>query len=345
MEKRKAVIVGCGGITRAWMGAIKEFADVEIVGLCDLDPERIAAFEERWEVAPRASGDDLERVVRESGADTVFDCTVPAAHPAVTTTALGLGCDVLGEKPMAPTLDEAVSMVAAAQRAGKTYAVIQNRRYLPSIRRFRTALGSAGLGSLTTLDADFYIGAHFGGFRAQMDHVLLLDMAIHTFDQARYISGADAEYVYAADWNPPGSWYRHGANAVAFFEMSGGLRFTYRGSWCAEGLNTSWEGQWRATCETGSLLWDGDSGLRGEREAGGDALIHDVSAVDLPPEEPLEASHHAGVIRDFLDALHAGTKPMTDCTDNIKSIAMVHAAVESAETGARVRVPDGRPHR
>ena len=79
MSKRRAVFAGCGGITAAWMSAVEKFDDVEVVGLCDLDSDRIAAFEERWKVTPRAKGDDLERVIRESGADTVFDCTVPAA--------------------------------------------------------------------------------------------------------------------------------------------------------------------------------------------------------------------------------------------------------------------------
>ena len=59
------------------------------------------------------------------------------------------------------------------------------------------------LGPLTTLHSDFYIGAHFGGFREQMRHVLLLDMAIHTFDAARLLSGADPVAVYCQEWNPP----------------------------------------------------------------------------------------------------------------------------------------------
>lgn len=338
MQQRKVVFAGCGGISGAWMNAVKEFDDVRIVGLVDLDPQRVSAFAQKWQVKPVAAGADLEKVIRDSGADTVFDCTVPAAHPVVTRTALSCGCDVLGEKPMAPSLEEAVSMVDAAKKTGRTFAVIQNRRYLPSIRRYRRAIAEAGVGELTTLDADFYLGAHFGGFRAEMDHVLLLDMAIHTFDQARYICGADAEYVYATDWNPSGSWYRHGANAVAAFEMTRDVRFTYRGSWCAEGLNTSWEGAWRATCRTGSLTWDGAGNVRGEREAGGGNLVHSFASLDIPDEEPLQWSGHAGVIREFLDSLHAGRKPMTDGTDNIKSIAMVLAAVESAETGRRVKV-------
>lgn len=338
MEKRRAVLVGCGGIAGAWMNAMKGFDDVEIAGLCDLNLEQIGSFAEKWEVRPAATGAELEAVIRDSGADTVFDCTVPAAHRTVTETALRAGCDVLGEKPMANTLDEARSMVATARDTGKTYAVIQNRRYLPSIRRYRDAIRAADLGPLTTLNVDFYIGAHFGGFRAEMDHVLLVDMAIHTFDQARYLSGADAEYVYAADWNPSGSWFANGASAVAFFEMTGGVRCTYRGSWCSEGLNTSWEGQWRTVCERGSLAWDGGPGVTGEREAGGEGLIRNFEPLAVADETPLPWTGHAGVIRDFLDALHAGTKPMTDCTDNIKSVAMVFAAVESAETGARVKV-------
>jgi predicted dehydrogenase len=78
--------------------------------------------------------------------------------------------------------------------------------------------------------------------------------------------------------------------------------------------------------------------VSGEREAGGEGLIHDFAPVDIPDESPLEWTGHAGVIREFLDSLREGRKPMTDCTDNIKSIAMVLAAVESAETGRRVKV-------
>jgi len=47
------------------------------------------------------------------------------------------------------------------------------------------------------------------------------------------------------------------ASATALFELSGGLRFTYRGSWCAEGRPTSWEAEWRAVGPHGSATWDG----------------------------------------------------------------------------------------
>lgn len=335
---RKVVFAGCGGITGAWMKAIGGFDDVEVVGLCDLDSSRIEEFAETHTISNAVKGTDLRKVIEDSGADTVFDCTVPAAHKQVTLTALSAGCDVLGEKPMAESLDDAREMVAKAGETGKTYAVIQNRRYNPEILRYKKALAGDGLGAVTGLHADFFIGAHFSGFRVEMDHVLLLDMAIHSFDEARFLSGTDPIAVTAFDWNPKGSWYRHGANAVAIFEMTDGVVFTYRGSWCAEGQNTSWECAWRTTGETGTVSWDGHSTVTGQVVSEDDNFMRETEDQKIAPVEELEHKGHAGVIREFLDSLNSGTKPQTDCTDNIKSIAMVLGAIESAELGRRVEI-------
>jgi predicted dehydrogenase len=334
----RVVLAGCGNITRAWLGAIADFDDVQIVGLVDLRPEAIARVKEAYDLEPLAEGAELLPVIEATGAEIVFDCTLPSAHAAITLTALEQGCHVLGEKPMAATMDEARRMVARAAEAGRTYAVIQNRRYMPEIVAFRDALRDGHVGSLTTLNADFYIGAHFGGFRDSMEHVLLLDMAIHSFDQARFISGCDPVSVYCHEWNPPGSWYRHGASAVAVFQMTGGVVFTYRGSWCAEGLNTSWECQWRAVGEEGTLTWDGAESFAGQRITGSEGFRRPLEDIAIPGPQPMTHTRHAGVIRDFLDSLESGRKPLTDCGDNIRSLAMVHAAIESARSGRVVPV-------
>ncbi len=179
--------------------------------------------------------------------------------------ALEQGCHVLGEKPLADSMDKARKMVEASERAGRIYAVIQNRRYDPNIRRLRRFLKAGEIGPITTVNSDFYIGAHFGGFRDHMAHVLLLDMAIHTFDAARLLTGADPLSVYCLEWNPAGSWYDRDASAVAMFEMTGGTVYTYRGSWCAEGLPTSWESEWRIIGARGTAQWDGRDGIAAQR--------------------------------------------------------------------------------
>lgn len=270
--------------------------------------------------------------------DAVFDVTVPEAHCGVVLESMKQGCHVLGEKPMADTMDNARRMVAASKKAGKLYAVIQNRRYMPTIEAYRKYIAGGKLGPLTTLDVDFYVGAHFGGFRAQMKHVLLLDMAIHTIDAIRFISGTEPRSVIAADWNPAGSWYRHGASAGALFEMSDGVVANYRGSWCSEGMHTSWEGSWRAVCRNGTATWDGGNGYAARKAVRGKGLVWQDTETALPVVRPMKAQGHEALIREFVYCLRSGKTPQTICTDNIKSLAMVHAAIESAETGRRVKI-------
>ncbi len=334
----KVVLAGCGGISRAWLSYAATHPELEFVGMVDLFPETARQRQAEFNLHQAAIGENLEEMLAATKPDIVFDCTIPEAHTQVTLTALAHGCHVLGEKPMATSLTEAARMIAAAQAADRTYAVIQNRRYLDGIVRYRDAVRSPALGGLTTLNADFYIGAHFGGFRDEMEHVLLIDMAIHSFDQARFISGADPVSVYCHEWNPAGSWYRHGASAMVIYEMTNGVVFNYRGSWCSEGMHTAWACGWRAVGQRGTVLWDGEDDIRGEVVIGEEGFFRPKTSLSLAERAPLAHTNHAGVIQEFIDCLKTGRAPQTVCTDNIKSLAMVYAAIESAESGRKVAV-------
>lgn len=339
MENLRAVLVGCGGISTIWLDAAKGIPNLELVGLVDIQESAAWQRAAEYELHRALVGTDLNTVLEQTAPDAVFNCTIPEAHLPVTLAAFSHGCHVLSEKPMADTMEHARQIAAAAQQAGKICAVIQNRRYSSQIRRLKHFLKSGKLGPITTVNTDFYIGAHFGGFRDRMKHVLLLDMAIHTFDAARLITGADPVSVYCKEWNPSGSWYDHDASAVAIFEMTGGIVYTYRGSWCAEGLNTSWEGDWRVIGEQGSVTWDGGDTFQAQAiaETGGFRSTYDD--IEIPPHESTDkVGGHAGLMREFVRCVQTGTMPETSCTDNIKSLAMVFGAIESARLGRVVDV-------
>jgi predicted dehydrogenase len=342
-EKARLVLVGCGGISDLWFRAVQSRTDCEWAGLVDLDEAAAVRRREEFGTPVTKVGTKAEAMFAELQPDIVFDCTVPVARAQVVEAALRHGSHVLSEKPMANSLEEARRLLRLAREAGRTFAIMQNRRYAASIRALREFLAGGELGGLTTLNSDFYVGAHFGGFRVEMKHVLLLDMAIHSFDQARFLSGADPVSVYCHEWNPAGSWYAHGASAVAIFEMSNGLVCTYRGSWCAEGQRTTWECDWHAVGTRGYALWDGGDKLRAERPGPRDAtnadeFIHVTTPLAIPAVNWPGPDGHAGCIHHFLDCVRAGRVPETDCSDNIKSLAMVFGAIESAETGKRVAI-------
>ena len=340
---KRAVLVGCGAMAKGWLKALAEapalLGRVEVVGLVDVNGAAADALRDEFSLGGAQTGSDLETMLAATKPDLLFDVVVPSARRDVVLAGLRHGCHVLTEKPMAASLSEAEEIVAAAKAAGCVHAVVQNRRFIDGVRRIRPFIASGAVGELTGLHADFFIGAHFGGFREHMQNVLLLDMAIHTLDAARFMAGADPVAVYCHETNPRGSWYQHGAAANAIFEFSNDIVFTYRGSWAAEGATTSWESAWRIIGTKGTLLWDGADSFEAHRVAGGEGFLRPLEAAVVPPVSGESQTHgHASVIADFLDAIESGRAPETAGSDNIKSLAMVFGAIDSARTRQRVPI-------
>jgi len=336
----RASLIGCGAMSRAWLEAARKIDGLAIVGLADLDEARAEKRAAEFGLPDAILAADVETLLARTKPDILFDIVVPAARHAIVAAGLGAGCHVLSEKPMAETLDEARDLVARARAAGRLHAVVQNRRYLESVRRIARALSSGAIGAITSIHADFFLAPHFGGFREEMDHVLLLDMAIHSFDAMRCMTGLAAEGVYCREWDPRGSWYRQGSSAVALFDLADGAVFTYRGSWCAEGLGTSWECAWRFVGVNGSLVWDGRDDIRIEVAGGArSGLFVDAMKVAVPALAAADRiGGHLGVLQDFIGAVRAGTEPETVGRDNIRSLAMALGAIQSAGQGRRVEI-------
>lgn len=334
------VLVGCGAMSKHWLDAVRQIDGLAIVGLVDLDAERAKARAREYELTGAVIGTSLDAVLDQTRPDAVFDVVVPASRRDVALSAFAHNCHLLTEKPLADSPENARAIVEAARRAGRVHAVVQNRRYVTNVRRIRRFVDSGAIGAATSIHADFFVAPHFGGFREEMAHVLLLDMAIHTFDAARYMVGGEPAGVYCQEWEPASSWYRQGSSANAVFEFADGKVFTYAGSWCAAGFRTSWEGSWRIVAERGSLLWDGFDGLKAEAVvAGRDGLFDKTQPIEVPPLDAADrVDGHLGIIRDFMRAIETGTEPETRGADNIKSLAMVFGAIESAETGRRVAI-------
>ncbi|MDI9258971.1 Gfo/Idh/MocA family protein [Alicyclobacillus sendaiensis] len=336
-------IVGCGQMANTWVTCLQREPDVEIVALADLDLARAREMGVRHglEVPLFAAVEDL---LDEARPNLVVDTAIPEARREICVAALERGCDVMAEKPFAPTRADAEAILDAVARSGRRYLVMQNRRYEPHLRAIRRAIEQGLIGRVEQIHADFFIGAHFGGFREHMEHPLILDMAIHTFDQARFLlGGARAETALCLAYNPASSWYHGYASAVCAFEMEDGAVFSYRGSWSAEGFRTSWESTWRIVGSQGTVVWDGSTGPEADvvvEEAEGFLRPSRRVRIDV---EPMDEQGHAACLREMLEALRTGRPAETESTDNVESARMMYAAIESAAIRAAVHVADGSP--
>jgi predicted dehydrogenase len=331
----RVVLVGAGGMGKQWLRTLTASPDVELVGLVDLNLEGASAALEDVGITGIPVARSLTEIAAATGAQAVVNVTIPVAHHPVNVEALFAGLPVLCEKPVAPTVSQALSLVAAAEASGRLLMISQSRRYyraLAALKRQVSELGDVGV--VTT---NFFKAPHFGGFREEMDHVLLVDMAIHAFDASRYLLDADPVSVYCEEFNPSWSWYAGNAAATAVFEFAGGARYIYTGSWCSDGQETSWNGDWRVSAARGTATWDGAGAPLVQFAPDAASGSGDPTPVDLGPEVPEEI---AGSLAEFVSALRTGDIPSGEVHSNVLSLAMVEAAVRSAETGQRVRIAD-----
>ncbi len=327
----RVVQVGAGGMGRHWLELLVRTAEVEVVGIVDLDVERATDVGAELGLSAVSVGRSLTDIAGRSAAQAVVNVTVPAAHVPVTLEALALGLPVLCEKPLAPTVAEALVLAAASEASDRLLMTSQSRRYSRPLEQVRAALTE--IGDIGVVACDFFRAPRFGGFREEMAHPLLLDMAIHPFDLARLLLGSEPVSVTCESFNPSWSWFDGDAAAVATFEFADGARFSWTGSWCSPGFETSWEGSWRFSGRRGTLLWDGET--HPSVDAG-------TASADVIPGSPDQESPTGAVegieaaLHEFLDAVRTGSTPSGEVHSNVRSLAMVEAAVESATLRRRI---------
>lgn len=337
MKQFIIAIAGCGSMSSAWAEYALNREDCTIGAIVDINIANANAMKIKYSLdCPTYT--DLQKAIIENNINLVMDITVPQAHFEVLKTAMANGCDCLGEKPMSDDINNAREMCRLTNAAGKTYAVMQNRRFIKNIRAYKELLQPEILGNIGIINAEFYIGAHFGGFREIMDSPLILDMAIHTFDQARFLAGGNPVSVYCHEFNPSWSWYKGNVAATCIFEFDNSAVFTYTGAWCSEGCMTTWESNWRTIGSNGSAIWHGD-------EIYAEVLKLDVKSdffnetIRVEPKYLWQGNEgHNGCFDEMFSSLIEQRAPLTVCTDNIKSVEMVFAAIESAKQGKKILI-------
>jgi predicted dehydrogenase len=336
----RVAVAGLGAVSTVWLKAFETREDVEVVALVDPATSQAEAQRAAFGLdCPVLS--DLATAIAAERADLVVNLTPPALHRAIAETAIAAGCDVVIEKPLTEDLAEAVALVRSAKSAGRTIAVMQNRRSHPAVRAMRAGVAAGAIGTVVDISSDMFLWHLYPNtFVAEIDSPLLRDMAIHPFDAARAITGADAITVQALEWNSPTSWMSGAAAATAAFELSNGSVFSYRGSWVAEGAETSYDGMWRVCGTQGTFVWDGANELRLETVARSDPYEtapldrKDIAVTSVDP------SGHTMGLAAILDSFQAGETPETVAHDNLLSLAMVDAAVRSSRERRTVVVAD-----
>lgn len=187
----RAGVVGLGMMGRNHVRVWDESVDgVELVAVADPDPAAVA----RATSGRRARGfEDAERMLAEEELDLVSIVAPTSLHLPVTLSALRAGANVLVEKPIAATREEATEMIEAAEAAGRMLTVGHIERFNPAIRELRRRLAGGELGRIFQVKA-----TRLGPFPARIRDVgVVVDLAPHDLDVMRYLVDSDPIRLYA----------------------------------------------------------------------------------------------------------------------------------------------------
>lgn len=354
-------IAGCGAISRNHLEAFRAVDDVEIVGVCDIDPDRARETAAAWGT-PAAVGTVQELLGLDL--DILSVCTPHPTHEDVVLQAAAAGVHVLCEKPIAIEIESAERMVKACDDAQVKLGVLFQRRFWPAAQRIRAAIDDGTLGRpimgqcsvMLYREPEYYSRDAWRGTWANDGGGVLMTQAIHYIDLLQWFMGDVAE-VYGKI-----ATYKHGGHievedsATAIITFTSGAMATLEAS---TAVSPSLGVQIRITGESGA------SASLTEFPEGSDARVDlwavsgTISTEPAYPEGvegnvPLAAingqliPHHTAQARDFVRAIRGGGEPAITGRDATKALRILLAVYESSRTGKPVpftQLPAGsRPH-
>jgi predicted dehydrogenase len=206
-----AAVIGCGDVSVVHLVALDALADVQLIAVCDIDPDVAAAAGAKYGVP---SFTDHRQLLSKMRPDVVHICTPHHQHADVAVHAIEGGVHVLLEKPVAHTLDDAGRVTAAAEaRPEVKVGVCLQNRYNITAQAIRAPLASGHLGKVlggygTVLwhrTPEYYRSRPWRGIRAMSGGGVLINQAIHTVDLLQWLLGVVSEVSgYAGRHHPEG---------------------------------------------------------------------------------------------------------------------------------------------
>lgn len=323
----RAGIIGAGWIGQQHAETLAARDDITVTAVCDLDAGRAAA------VAAASGAEvfaDWQRMLQAASLDAVWVCTPPRAHAGPAVASLDLGLPVYLEKPIARSLPDARTIVAAAARSGTVCAVGYQWHAAQVLDDARRALAGRPVGCL--------VGQSVGGTQSRswfLDRAEgggnVLERGSHHIDLARALAGEVVAVQAAASTvrlvPRPGPSDIDDAVTLILRFASGGLG-TIVVAWTSDRLPGSY---WvEVTARDAALRLDLDPHFRLSGTSNGTP----VTAVSHQP--PFGRS-----VDRFIAAARSGEPGLVFCPPGnaIRTLAVACAAEEALASGQTVAVP------
>ncbi len=327
-------LIGASTIAAEHMiGAIRSHRGNDVVTVLSSDPERGRTYADQHDI-DRAET-QLEELLADPAIGAVYISTTNEKHFAQATAAIAAGKHVLCEKPLAMTLADARTMVAAAEAAGVVFGTNHHLRNAGSHLAIRHLIASGRIGEVLAVRVAHavYLPPHLQGWRidsAGAGGGVIPDIVVHDADTVRFHLQEDPAEVVAIERSESlGQGVEDSVMSV--WQMPSGVLVHTHEGFTIRHAGTSFE----VHGTEGSIV---AKGVMTQRPVGEIVLRTERG------EEAVTFSDHNLYHRSmglFMDAIAGKGTPSATGEDGVKSLAVALAVKAAATSGKRVAVDYG----
>lgn len=339
-------LIGCGRISPNHIAAALE-NELNIVAICDINPsnmdEKILKFGLSDKVVKYT--DYKEMIVKERP-DLVAICTESGKHGRIALDCIEAGCNLIIEKPITLSLEEADLVIQKASEKGVVVSACHQNRFNKSIQKIREAIEKKRFGRLFYGTAhirwnrgyEYYSCAKWRGTWEQ-DGGALMNQCIHNIDLLRWMMGGEITEVVGMTDNLNHDYIEAEDLGVALIKFSNG---SYG---IIEGTTTIFPENLEETLyifgEKGTVKAGGKSVNLIEEWKFADLLDNADEVKEKYNENPpnVYGFGHIPLYADVIDSIKTGREPYVTAKDGRNALELILAIYKSAAEGKSVKLP------
>lgn len=337
MSRRRIGWIGCGTHANEMLLPQLVRHDVEIVGLCDTDPDRLGATAARYGIPEDRRLRDWQALLAVPGLEAVGVAAGPAAHRTIGVAALRQGLPVFLEKPPAATAAEAKDLADAAREANRPCVLGFMKRYSTANRIAANVVHDAAFGRPASFLGQYMTAPTY--FAKDPDYTgFYLHHCVHYLDLVPWLMGNVAGMSVRAHELAPGKLLLH----LDFRFEGGGIGTLVVGTHQSRGTPMEW---WQVMADHQRVevrnvhevrhyrappfkVGRGDATL----DPGVDTLVWEPNLTVAANED--HKGYHA-LLGDFLALVAGERRDAPDAEAGLRAMRLLEVLVAGAEAGRR----------
>lgn len=343
----KYALIGCGRIATNHIKAAVANG-LEIAAVCDIVPEKMGQLLAKHGLENDSSikhYEDYIKLLDEVRPQLVSIATESGIHAQIALACIDRGINVIIEKPMAMSMEDADEIIRRAEKKGVKVSVCHQNRFNVAVQKTRAALEAGRFGRLShgsihvrwNRDRNYYDQAPWRGTWEQ-DGGCLMNQCIHGIDLLCWMFGGQVDEVYGATRQQFHDYLEAEDVGMAVVKFKNGAIGTIEGTVNVYPRNL--EETLYIFGSTGTVKIGGTSTNNIDVWDFADETEADVSNKNLKEvTSNVYGNGHTSLFADMMEAVEQDRRPYVDAVSGRNALEIILAIYKSQKTGLPVKLP------